>query len=272
MSELPPPPPPSDGSGFPVPPPPSGYPVPPSPDRGPEQGYVGQYHQGFQAVGRNARVITILLGVVGALQIIGIPVQIALHDKATKYLAGSITEDSFESALQTQQNVAGLQAGATLAVGILTILWMRKLINNHRLLGRPGSKWGPGWAIGGWFVPPGAIYAVPWLIFKELWRGSDPSNVTNDPNWKSRPVSPLVHVWWVLYGFVPLAGALLTAGGALSSLRDATKTDDVDVAKMYTSNFSLQILVAVLSVVATVTYALLVQNLTRRQRALTGED
>ena len=84
-------------------------------------------------------------------------------------------------------------------------------------------------------------------------------------------MSPLVHVWWALYGFVPLAGALLTTGTALSSL-SVTKTNDLDVAKMYTSNFSLQILVTVLSVAATATYALLVQNLTRRQRVLTGED
>lgn len=257
--------------GSPVPPPPPGYPTPPPVHPGPEQGYVGQYHPGFQPIARNARTITVLLCIVGALQVIGIPVQLALHDKAQKFLDGSISSDSFRDALSTQQNVSGFQGGATLAIGILTIIWMRKLINNHRLLGRPGSKWSPGWAVGGWFVPPGAVYAVPWLIFKELWRGSDPANVPNDPNWKRRPVSPLVHVWWVLYGFVPILGAALTAGSGLASLRDIGKTDDTDVAKLYTHNFSLQVVVAILSVVGTVVYALLVQNLSRRQRALTGE-
>jgi hypothetical protein len=271
VSELPPPPPPSNGSGSPVPPPPPGYPAPPPAHGGPEQGYVGQYHHGFQPIARNARTITILLCVVGALQVIGIPVQIALHDKAQKFLAGGITKDAFQSALHTQQNVSGFQGGSTLAIGILTIVWMRKLINNHRLLGRPGSRWSPGWAIGGWFVPPGAVYAVPWLIFKELWRGSDPANVANDPNWKQRPVSPLIHLWWVLYGFIPIIGTALTAGTSIASLRGVASSTDIDVAKLYTHNFVLQFVIAVLGIAGTAVFALLVQNLTRRQRALTGE-
>ena len=150
---------------------------------------------------------------------------------------------------------------------------MRKLIANHRLLGRPGSKWSPGWAIGAWFVPPGAIYAVPWLIFKELWKGSDPANVPNDPAWKRRPVSSLIHVWWILYGFVPIVSAAINAGGGgLASLRDVTKTDDLDLAKLYTHHYGLQLAVAAIGVVATFVFARLIFDLTRRQRALTGED
>jgi hypothetical protein len=154
---------------------------------------------------------------------------------------------------------------------------MRKLIANHRLLGRPGSKWSPGWAIGAWFVPPGAIYAVPWLIFKELWRGSDPANVPNDPNWRQRAVSPIVHVWWVLYGFVPILGAIAGSAG-LANFRTLTKssakTDTekwYDLAKSTNHWFAVQLAVAVLAVAATATYGVLVLNLTRRQRALTGE-
>jgi hypothetical protein len=115
------------------------------------------------------------------------------------------------------------------------------------------------------------VYAVPWLIFKELWRGSDPANVPNDPSWKQRPVSPLVHLWWVLYGFVPIIGTVLTAGSSFANLRGVASNTAVDVAKLYTNNFALQFTVSILTVVGTVVFGLLVQNLTRRQRALTGE-
>ena len=57
-------------------------------------------------------------------------------------------------------------------IAVLTIIWMFRMAGNLRQLGRTGATWAPGWAIGGWFCPPCAIYAIPWLMFRELWRGS----------------------------------------------------------------------------------------------------
>ena len=64
---------------------------------------------------------------------------------------------------------------------------------NLRKLGRPGQTWAPGWGIASWFVPPCFVYAVPWLMFKELWRGSDPGVPPGDPSWKQRPVPATDH-------------------------------------------------------------------------------
>ena len=94
-------------------------------------------------------------------------------------------------------------------IAVLTMIWMFRMSANLRTLGRHGQTWAPGWGIASWFVPPCVIYAVPWLMFRELWKGSDPACDPSDPAWKNGRVSPLVNVWWVLYGLVPLLGLLL---------------------------------------------------------------
>jgi hypothetical protein len=214
--------------------------------------------------------MVILLGITAAFQVIGLPVQFALRTKAEQFLDGRITKSSFEDALKTQQSVTGVQGGAVIALIVLTMVWMFRLAKNHRALGRPDSTWVPGWAIGGWFVPPGVVYAVPWLMFRELWKGSDPANIRNDPNWKSRPVSPLINLWWIMYGFVPIVGAVVGLGVGFS-FRDFTQDATADLAKLATKWFWLQFAVSVVAVATTCIYAKIVHDLTKRQRALTGE-
>ena len=221
---------------------------------------------------RNARTMGVLLYIIIAIQILLIPGEINLRSKALKFLDGDLSFASFEDAVNRQQSFMAIQSAVTLAVAILTMVWMRKMMRNHRRLGRPGSKWRPGWGIGGWFVPPGAIYAVPWLIFKELWRGSDPANTPGDPNWTQRPVSPLVHVWWVLYGFVPLVGLVLTSVVLSPRLNMSfgAEVDARDAADFYTDLFWVQMLMAIASIASAVVYSILVRRLSERQSALWG--
>ena len=54
------------------------------------------------------------------------------------------------------------------------MIWMYRMAANHRALQRNGT-WAPGWAIGGWFLPPGGLYIIPFLMFRELWKASDPN-------------------------------------------------------------------------------------------------
>lgn len=207
-----------------------------------------------------------------AAQIITIPMQFAVHRKAQDFLDGTISGDTFKNAVNTLTSISALQSGFNIGIIVITMIWMRKLILNHRLLGRPYSSWGPGWAIGGWLVPPGAIYAVPWLIFKELWRGSDPANVPNDPAWKQRPVAPIVHIWWIVYGFLPLVGGIVGAGIGVSGLSAVTSgTSEHRLATLYTDLFSVQIVTSVIAIAGAVVYGKLVRDLTKRQQHLIGE-
>jgi len=243
--------------------------------------------------------MVILLALVAALQVVSIPLQFATHSRAQDYkevyLANPKPAETAERAAQQQwedaitptlnklrdsqtvySSVTGIQMGGMLAIAIMTMIWMRRMILNHRLFGRPFSTWTPGWAIGGWFLPPGGIYAIPWLIFKELWRGSDPANEPNDPSWKQRPVSPLIHLWWALFGLVPIIGTIAGSGvlfglGTTATSGSSDPTEWFNHAKVQVSAFPVLLAVAIVGVITPLVYAKLVRDLTKRQQAFTRE-
>jgi len=222
----------------------------------------------FRRTGSLAKAMVILLAVIAAFEVIDIPAKFALRRKAHRFVTGSITEDAFRDALRRQGTIAGLQGAAVIAVIVLTMVWMYRLALNHRVLGRPDSTWAPGWAIGGWFVPPFAIYAVPWLMLTELWRGSDPANTPNDPAWKRRSSTPLLVVWWILYGFVPILGlvAFTTIGFGNVPVNNVE-----DYARRLDDYFALQFALSLVSVASAAIFAKIVHDLSLRQGRLTGE-
>ena len=89
-------------------------------------------------------------------------------------------------------------AGLMVAVFVLTIVWEWRLAKNHELLGRPGTTFGPGWAIGAWFIPL-ANFVLPYLQFRDLWKGSAPGLAPGDPTWKRSKVAPMLTVWWFTF-------------------------------------------------------------------------
>ena len=102
-------------------------------------------------------------------------------------------------------------------------------------------------------------------MFGELWRGSAPGTVANDPNWKRSPIGPIVHVWWVLYGLGGIAVTALmitniTIGGGVR-----------DAAEFYHDSSVWAGLSTAVTVASGIAYLLLVRALTRRQQALTGQ-
>ena len=82
------------------------------------------------------------------------------------------------------------------------MVWMFRIAKNHQGLGRR-LTWGPGWAIGGWFLPP-LVYVIPFLMVRESWKAADPDVPPGDTRWKSGGDSPLVWIWGVLYIVVPI--------------------------------------------------------------------
>ena len=61
-------------------------------------------------------------------------------------------------------------AGLMIAVFVLTIVWQWRLAKNHQLLGRPDTAFGPGWAIGAWFIPL-ANFVIPILQLRDPLEG-----------------------------------------------------------------------------------------------------
>jgi len=216
-------------------------------------------------IGGLAKALRILVIVVLVGNVATLLITLGERGKLADFLDGTVSESDAKSALAAIGGVGALTSLAQLATAVVTIIWMFRVAQNHRTLGRPGSTWAPGWAIGGWFCPP-VLFVIPWLMFCELWKGSTPNTIPNDPNWKRSPVSPIVHVWWVAYGLggIAIAVAQLRSTGVGANVTDA--------ADFYRNSTGWIAASAVVTVVSGVSFLLLISGLTNRQRALTGES
>lgn len=233
-------------------------------------GGVGFTQRPLQRIKSLAKAMTVLLWISLPLQVVGLITSFTVLDRANKFLDGSIDEDAFlDASVQTIGSAASI---LTLPIGIITMVWMYRMAANLRSLGRQGLSWAPGWAIAGWLTPP-CVFVVPWLVFKELWRASDPEVPAYDTSWKQRPVSPLVNAWWVLYGLVPLLN-IITGIQAITDLPQLISEGESarTTAENYVDAFAVTIVVGIASIAATWVYLTLVNRLTARHTSCTGEQ
>ncbi|MFM7251954.1 MAG: DUF4328 domain-containing protein [Ilumatobacteraceae bacterium] len=270
MSDFPPPPPPP-GS---IPPPPDMTPPPPYGGQGAPLGY-GMPARSFSRIGGISKVLGGLFAtmiVFQALSVIGV-VQAA--NRAQRFLDGRIDEDAFETAsgIELLSSVTTL---LTVGLMVLTIIWMFRIAKNLRAMGRTGLSWAPGWAIGGWFLPP-CIFVIPWLVLQELWKASDPDVAPADPSWKQRPVTPLLHVWWVLYGLLPIVGAAVGLSAAWDVLRTAIENgfDEANAATVTAQSLVDgrvgNVVGGLAQVAAAAIFMVIVRQLAERHMRCTGE-
>ena len=87
----------------------------------------------------------------------------------------------------------------SVTIFVLLIIWMWRVAKNAELTGRTQPRFGPGWAIGGWFIPLASL-VIPVLVMQDLWRASDPAVPRGDPVWRRRPGSAPAGMrpamWW----------------------------------------------------------------------------
>lgn len=137
-----------------------------------------------------------------------------------------------------------------LATGILFILWFRRTRRNAEVFEAGVQRSGPGWAVGGWFVPI-ANFWIPYRVACDIWMASSPNSP--DGGWRSAPRVPL-NLWWgawvastVLYQVASRRWERADEAGAI-----------VDAA-------SLMVAADVLDIVAAVLAIVFVRTLTRMQ-------
>jgi hypothetical protein len=83
--------------------------------------------------------------------------------------------------------------------GILFIVWLYKAYRSGESRGAEGRRWGPGWAIGGWFIPL-ANLVIPKMVVNEIDRMSNPDagEPPIDDRWKRLPRMRSSDAWWLL--------------------------------------------------------------------------
>jgi Domain of unknown function (DUF4328) len=248
----------------------SNFPPPPPSNLNPPPGYVayggpGAVPQGLQPIGGLSKALVVLMIIMVPVQLLTVLNTITVTDRAKEFINGEISESKFEESYSG--GLASLAGLIVIPVAVITMIWMFRMAKNLRALGRTGATFGPGWGIAGWFVPPCAVYVVPWLMFRELWKGSDPEAGGNQ-NWKSGKVSPLVTLWWVLYGLLPIVG-FATAASLISGIQDL---DAQDLADQYDKFATINIVLGVIRIGTAVVYLLLVRQLSARHMKATRES
>lgn len=156
----------------------------------------------------------------------------------------------------------GVYALGLVGTGVLFIVWQHRHGTNARALSRRVDGLGPGWAIGGWFVPLGNL-VLPALQIFGASRESDPELPARMGALRGRG-SAVVVPWAVLFaaGFIisrvaslthPDESVLLQAGGFERYVSDVVSSDRTAV------------LAALVDVAAAIAACVMVRRLTARQ-------
>jgi hypothetical protein len=218
-------------------------------------------------VGGLSKAVVILTAIVAVSSVVSTALSIGISSEAADYLAGKSSKSDFEDALAPLTSIQGLASIATLAAGVVTIIWMFRMAKNLRAYGRR-TTWAPLFSIFGWFLPP-FLYVVPFLVLREQWKASEPTVVDGSDSWKATPDNRVLWVWFALYGLVPTVlffaqvGSVVNSGMTTGSLESRADSLDTVSPLLYIS--------AVAIIGAVISWIIFVRQLTSRHRALTGE-
>lgn len=254
-----------------VPPPSDPPPPPPPPGLTPPPGYVGYASNpttaGVKRIGGLAKAVTITTAIVGVTSLAGAAVSSGVRSDAREFLDGSISRDDFESAIAPLNAVQLVTGLATLATGVLTIIWAFRIASNVRAYGR-ATSWSPLFAIFGWFLPPMVLYVIPFLVLRELWKASEPT-VDGTDSWKRERDNPLLWVWFVVFGIIPAILLVVQIGSFAAT---GLPSGDIESVAETIEDFGvLGWIAAVVNAVAAVVWILFVRQLTARHTQLTSE-
>ncbi|MFE2290121.1 DUF4328 domain-containing protein [Streptomyces sp. NPDC059452] len=144
---------------------------------------------------------------------------------------------------------------AFLATAVVFIIWFHRTSRNAEVFDPSVPTLGPGWSVGGWFVPI-ANFWFPYRVAAGSWKASTPVS----PEGVRLPVSraPL-HLWWAVW----VAAVILDRIAARTWERAEEPGEIVDGLALVLAADALDIVSAVLAV-------LFVRALTRMQVARAG--
>jgi Domain of unknown function (DUF4328) len=246
---------------------------PPPPNLSAPAGYVGYDSnptpfRTLHRVGGLSKAIVVLTAVVATATVITTLLSIGVAGDASDFLAGKTTDDEFRTSLAPLSAVQSIAGVATLATGIVTMIWMYRVASNVRAFGRR-TTWHPLFSIFGWFLPPFFLYVIPFLVLREQWKASDPTLDGTD-GWKSTADNRTLWGWFALYGLLPLAlfaaqiGSITNAGLGTGNVETVAESLDQVSALTFMSAISV--------VGAAIFWIMFVRRLTRRHTALTNES
>jgi hypothetical protein len=231
MSQAPPPRPPGSDPQMPAPPPaapPPGY-YGPGASPQPPGGVPPSPPARWRSLGGITTTLTWLFSVyivLAALLIIGVFNHLrVLNDKEAGGLVFDTNAVNDANALAAAMII--LSAFLTIAIFVLLIIWLYRAAKNNEALGRQNPRLGPGWAIGGWFIPV-AWFVIPFIVMDDVWRGADPSIPRGDPGWRRSSTLGAIWAWLVtaVIWYVPTLIAS-SSGDVRADEPEKVRRDDI---------------------------------------------
>jgi hypothetical protein len=188
--------------------------------------------------------VALIIGVFNHLRVLG--------DKETGGLVFDTKAVNDANALPAAMILlSGLVA---LAIFVLLIIWLYRAAKNNEALGRQNPRLGPGWAIGGWFIPL-ANFVIPFIVMDDVWRGADPSIARGDPNWRRSSTLGAIWAWLVTAVIFTIPSAIASSTGDVRADEpEKVRRDDI-----------LRIIGAVGAIVAAVFAILVTRRIAARQ-------
>ena len=261
MSDLPPPPPPPN-----IPPPPPGGLTPPP-------GYVAYGGHGgargpVQLIKGLTKWVVGLLAAVIALQVLGLILQLTLRGSALDVQDGVLSLNDFDGKLGFYVAISGITSVVGLALLVVQIIWTARMAKNLGALGRSPQSFGVGWTIAINILGGCTLGILPFFMWRELWKGSDPESPAFDPSWKSRPTGSIVVAHLVATLGAVVLGFALGAAGAVSIIRNDGSSD---IADNLSTRFAVVMGAGLLQIVVSVIFIQLVRQLSDRHMKAIGE-
>ncbi|MGW4175763.1 DUF4328 domain-containing protein [Streptomyces rubiginosohelvolus] len=142
-----------------------------------------------------ARAVTALLGVVIAADLFAIVTGLrvrALWDRLATDEAVDVFGPDGASAERLYLLSGNVQSLAFLVTAVVFIIWFHRTRRNAEVFDPSVQRMGPGWAVGGWFVPV-ANFWFPYRVASGVWEAS--AQTRPDGGWRTLPRTPL-NLWW----------------------------------------------------------------------------
>ncbi|MBK7329857.1 MAG: DUF4328 domain-containing protein [Dehalococcoidia bacterium] len=147
-----------------------------------------------------------------------------------------VKPSDIDSAETFFNGMKGFQSLVVVGIVPFFLWWTRRATCNVRALGAAAPEFGPGWAIGWWFVPF-ANWVQPVRVLNQAWRASDPGlPAAETDGWRRTRLTPLLPIWWVAYQVV--SAVWTTVWGSI----DPKAMDDRDIANLTSAVALLDVL------------------------------
>jgi hypothetical protein len=174
---------------------------------------------------------------------------------------------SIESAESDVDNAAGAYLTTLVIAAVAFLVWFYRAYRNLPRRGIADLRYGPGWAIGAWFVPILNFFR-PKQIANDIWRGSFLPQGDTRSRWTDSKVSSLLHWWWGTWiaGSIVSWIAIRMIGSANSDVTSST-TEALEEERtgLYGDQLS-----SVLLIIAAILAIILIRRISERQDQMTA--